>query len=820
MRTRNWSALSPYATAAVLLLVQPITTNLWSSDIQDWYQIHRWWLNSLVVAGCVTWAIFQRQHARSALKQEFALFTESIQLLPEHFNFAQTARGVSLRHLSQPTLRPFVPGVYVSRVMEYFDSKKRALRPLAFNERDLRSLIAEGESILIVGQPTEGKSRTMYETLRGLDGYLVVSPPRGGNPSDKALELLRGRKVVCLVDDVNQSMLFDIDVVGFYNKVARSAGQTSLFASCRSGLELAALRRDMAKSPMQSLYEGLEYVLRLRPATEEEMDHLRQELGVSANRRTFPTLGAISMVESFDIMYRRFEALPVDVRAAMWGLQLLSAHGIEPIRRKTLNVVLNHVFGQPAPNNSLNEALGTLHENSFIRSSLHDEAVLPEPAYVAGPEAERYYCDGEKRPGDDRSSLRAALFAQSHAPDLLLMADWYWAEGEHVDAFELWQEIFRAFRSNQDDSLKKCAAEAKIETGLAFVRLEMPNEAIVCFKTVFAEFGSDRSDLLHEPVARALYEEGLTLGEIDRLALAVDAFDRLLDAFSGYESPEIRAHCAMGQLNRGVAYGTAGNHKVALQDFDSVVSEYANDKSVKARKAVNRSRTNRAGAICELVGSEAAASECDALFLSLKDSADEGAREQAARALLLKAQFTRKTQLSEATSRDDLIARELECYQSVRETFKSEVDPGVRYRVADAILGEARIQLEKGEVDAATQRLKELISSYQGDTKVETRCAVAVAMSDLGQSAANQGDASTAIVWLDRVYAKFGKQHAPSVRAIVVKALGRKALILSSQSKDAARDGWQFIVDTYGGDNDAEVREIVFGARTALLLAS
>jgi len=70
------------------------------------------------------------------------------------------------------------------------------------------------------GQPTEGKTHTIYKIVKEMEGFLVVSPSRSNNfPEDKAFKSLRRKKVVILLDDLTNYVGSEFDLLGFYQKI-------------------------------------------------------------------------------------------------------------------------------------------------------------------------------------------------------------------------------------------------------------------------------------------------------------------------------------------------------------------------------------------------------------------------------------------------------------------------------------------------------------------------------------------------------------------------------------------------------------------------
>lgn len=802
---------APRLAWCALVLLIPLTTNLVSTDLGDWYGAHRagYWV--VCVSIIAAWTVLERFWRSRKLANEFALFTLSDRLKPEDMGFAKVAPGISLTHLPSPTQRPYVDKVYVPRAAVAYDARKDKPTP-SRNEQDLRTILEEGDSLLLIGQPTEGKSRTLYEVLKGLRGYQLVAPKKD-LPSEEAFELLRDRCVVCVLDDVNQMVGQGSDVVEFCSRISKIAARTAIAASCRDGIELATLKIEMARSPLQRLYEGIANKLRLRPASEEEKGQLKRALNVTSDR-PFPTLGAISMVEAFDVMHGRFATLPLTPRTSFWAIQLLIHFGLDPIRKELLLVVITKVFEHPLAGSALDEALRVLNQNGFV-SVRADQQVIPETAYVAGPEVGRYYRDGLRPPQDDLSALRATLFAESKGDELLRVAMACWAGGSIKEGFELWRDIVETFGPSPQPTLRRSAADALFELGLCLLHTSLFEEACGFFNRLVVRFGADPSPLLREPVAKSLYELGITLPKIKQPLPGILALDALLSRFSADPTPEFRAHSARALMNKGVALGNLGRHEEARECFDRVIDLYRHDAMPEIRDQVSRARTNRASAIGVLDGPEAAAIECEAIFQELCADSVETVREQAARALFVKADYFRSTAGTDAPTTEQL-QRQLDCYERIINHFADDTDPGIRARVASAKLAKAACHKGLRDLPLATSTFEAIIATYGADLQLQTRVVVGTAMSDLALAMA-ESSPTGAIEQLDLVQSKYGRQHAPEVRSVVAKALIRKALLLQERGEVKSAEGvLTSAVERYGEDALKETMETIEGARLML----
>jgi hypothetical protein len=273
--------LSTTAVAAIgAVAIYPIATNLASNWLSDFLK-DRSWLAELMWAGFVAFMFgslwlwnLQRQ---AQLRSEFGLIVRSEDLRPEDLRFEVVGANAEPADV---TRRPYVKGVYAARLAIADGEQADLAQARTYSESELRSLLEEGRSILLIGKPTEGKTRTLYEIARGLKGYTVVQP-KDPLPSPEAMELLRGKKVLCLFDDINTAVEKRIDLFEFFQQIQQVATSRALAAACRDGSELMALKLKLKTSPVQKLYECFSDRFVLRTASYEEKASLSHQLGRS-----------------------------------------------------------------------------------------------------------------------------------------------------------------------------------------------------------------------------------------------------------------------------------------------------------------------------------------------------------------------------------------------------------------------------------------------------------------------------------------------------------------------------------------------------------
>jgi hypothetical protein len=67
--------------------------------------------------------------------------------------------------------------------------------------------------LIVIGQPTDGKSRTVYEIVRQMKGWIVASPAKQSSVKlDEALAALKGKRIVLLAEDLQEYVGGSVDL--------------------------------------------------------------------------------------------------------------------------------------------------------------------------------------------------------------------------------------------------------------------------------------------------------------------------------------------------------------------------------------------------------------------------------------------------------------------------------------------------------------------------------------------------------------------------------------------------------------------------------
>jgi len=281
-----------------------------------------------------------------------------------------------------------------------------------YTEWDLQSALRADTNLLILGQPLEGKSRTLYEIIKQLKGYTVLIPYRDRPlPPESAFSQLLGHKVVVVLRDLNDYAGSVLDIWAFWQRVVRSATTGVIAATCRAGSELAVVRQQLElEGSLSRLYSSIGLKLRFLPPTKEDLARFHADITASHHSSVTGALGSIAMTEQLKIMSQRYAALPAVVQEILHAIKLLVAAGVLPFTQRRIQAVCEHVFGHQIV--ALDSYLEFLVENGFLRRP--GPLIEPEVAYLLHVVP---YREG-KRPEDDVGALETTLASVGDAQGL------------------------------------------------------------------------------------------------------------------------------------------------------------------------------------------------------------------------------------------------------------------------------------------------------------------------------------------------------------------------------------------------------------------
>ncbi len=477
----------------------------------------------IVLLALLSWDRY-KDLVRKQYEGEFRLFTTAEDLTPEHFRFRKAQPGDALNHSERPYYdtyieREFIPYELVS-----------SPNPVSYCEQDVIDWLEQGKSVLLIGNPTEGKTRTLFEVMRKLNNALIVGLTTDKSPSDEALNLLEEQKIVWLFDDLNTYDTQAYDFQHLFNKLKRITKQCALAATCREGPELKDIHFNNGQ--LHKIYELFDYKLVLKPATQEQKDQLKNAVGETATQ-SFPTLGAICMHGHFAVMRQRFELLTEYEKDTLRSILLLYTAFILNVTQLRIKAVLKDIFGHPedkVDTGSIRTYLNKLIRFGFIVSPKDIEPIIPEAAYITEPERKFYYSNGRGLE-QDMIDLAKSLVKHRDAEGLNNLALSRYYPNDKDTAFSIWQRVVTEFQDVDDVSLMQQVAKALVYKGFVLRQLGKPKVAITCYDELIERYEESCELVLQKWVAKAILDKGCALWKLGKFEEALECYDKIIQCF-------------------------------------------------------------------------------------------------------------------------------------------------------------------------------------------------------------------------------------------------------------------------------------------------
>lgn len=484
-------------------------------------------------------------------RSQFAFVRPASDLAPVDFGFqVMDVGGAS----DDPTRRPLYP-TYKKRRFSTFDPFLDPSHADSYTETELLQIIRNGRGFVLVGQPLEGKSRTLFEVVRRATEFTVVKPLRDRPaPASDAFCEFRGKQVVLLLEDLNDYVGSPMDVRSFCESLSERCGTCVIVATCRDGAELAAVRGTV--SGVSRVYEAIPLKLSITALSDGEKSDLSRRANgepLPGPPGLYPTPGSIVMSRALDAMRLRFQMLSRDERDVLRALGLLMLTGVVPFTRARVSAVVRRIFSCSP---DLEGCLEVLANQSFIHHPATREPINPEPAYLmrcvdyarSNPETQ------------DHGALEDILADMEDADGLVLLAATVTYVFEAHDRAEAL--IDRA------TSLRPDHPEAWFVKGWALWKNHRLLDAIQAL---------DLSLALSPDNAGTWSIKGLVLHELGRHEDALACYDTMLN---------LKPEDERGLTNRAVMLGHLGRNKEALADLDVAARIQPDSAWVWVNKAV------------------------------------------------------------------------------------------------------------------------------------------------------------------------------------------------------------------------------------------
>ncbi len=515
------------------------------------------------------WACRKRR-----LSDYFALCKLAKKLHPRNLEFAEAqpikAQGLDLGKEGRLCHRPFYPTYIPRRASDYRPGAKASHS--IYTEETLRQVLRDGDSFVLLGQPLEGKSRTLYQVVSQMNGYTVVTPSREkGEIPDNAFSLLKGRRIILLLDDLDTYAIQDsrIDMAKFSRKLSTVSESWVVASTCRGGRAF----KD-AQTHLERFCEGIDLELILLSATPDEKGELATGIGKTwdrAEEAQYPTLGSIVIADYLRIMRRRFQTLPGEQQDTLRALLLLDTTTLRPTRQR-LQAILDHIFQRPQLR--LDDCLDALADRDFLQKPAGG-VIQPEPAYIQNAVE---YTEG-RSPEDDFRALIGVLTGLEDIDGLLGLAT------DGLLSRERFKEALEIFRQVLD--LKPANPEAWHGRGLAILGLDKHAKA----KEALASF--EKAIELRPAYSEAWHHKGDVLLEMGRYEEALASFDKAIDLRPTH--PE--------------TWGDKGDALLRLGRFDEALILF--EKAIELRPTHRGAWFNKSAALLALSRYEEALAACE-----------------------------------------------------------------------------------------------------------------------------------------------------------------------------------------------------------------
>ena len=490
--------------------------------------------------------IARKSNKKFKQRNHFDLFKATNELTPEDLGFTALPKG----EVARPGERPYYEG-YLSRT---YQSKRQSdqKNEIPTTEPEVLACIKRGDSILLTGQPTEGKTRTAYELLKGLNDFTVTSVKPDSIVPQDAFSIIKGKRVVFFIDDLSSFIGRPADLNRLYTEAKNMAKQCVILATCRSEPEVNEVAHPI--SNLNRFYENFTHELSLVPITEEQKQKIASGTGLSLkSERTHraPTPGWVVMDDARLTMKGRFMNLSREATDTLCSLLLLGVAGIGPPTHQRIKSILTKVFQRS--NIHLTDILADLFKNNFIKISAIHDPVQPEHAYL---EEIVTYRDG-RHPRKDFDTLGQMLI------------DTQDAEGLHYLAITLairLKDYIKAFGYLQQAvTFKPSFYEAYYSMGLVFyeagnkyIQLEQPMLAFPAYEKSISAY--EKALEINPSYYQAWNNLGIIYNNLEQYEKAIEAYDR-----AGNIKTNLAPHKA--RYNKGLARCNMKQYEKAVKDF-------------------------------------------------------------------------------------------------------------------------------------------------------------------------------------------------------------------------------------------------------------
>lgn len=628
-----------------------------------------------------------RAWLRQKKEEQFELVVQAKSLKPEDFGFDSTPG----RRKPARTLRPYTQSIYIPRSAVAYTDRHKSEFPRTYTEDDLAKALYTGESILVIGKPLEGKTRTLYEVCRRLHDFVIVRPRTDLAPNDDAVELFARKNVLFVLDDLQFYTAAAAEFSKLRDRVEAIAAKVSVVATCQQGSALEQVAFGVS-GPIRRIFESFTLKIILNNASDLDKQTLKQAIGEKSDM-IFPTLGSICMREAFELMRRRFDGLPNETKDCFRAIILLFSAGVLPIaQRRTMNVLIG-VFNRSSVDHArVIDLLVELAGSFFLVSQGDAEPVHPEAAYVSEPES-LYYYGRERIPSMDFGKLLDVLETGSDFDGLLLFAIARYSSLQFDEAGAVFRRICTNARALEDPKWIGIVARAHLGQAMVCQEQNQTDAALKLFDKVESIVGDGKDDTACNALAKSLLMKAqIFISNDHRLSEALDTCNRLISRFQFSTNMETRCAVCFAYLLSCVMYARGGRIDSALSYASAIKMHFSESSDTQIRAIVAEAARFSA----ELqVERDIAIHLHDQVDRKYGDSNETLVAAEVVQSLVQKGRLLAK----------DDESRSFDCYNEIDARYGNYEEAAIAIHVASALF-------EKGQLFERGNRTGEAIGCY------------------------------------------------------------------------------------------------------------
>ena len=236
------------------------------------------------------------------------------------------------------------------------------------------NLLLSGKGVLLSGVPLAGKTRCAFEVLKQLRGYHVLGLfPDEETIADIAIPrsfFFSKPKIILLLDDLERYVDKFLPLQ-LYQRIAKQSASVTFLATCRSGNELASVKKDR---DWGSLVRQYMTEVTVDPLSKDEERTLATHFNRDWNELAYNgTPGSI--VFGLEEMQQRLSAASLDAKILMRSLNLMRQAGLLALRRSLAEEIAATVYGLGRNRASSEDAWRWLSEAGYI--GVQGETAVP-----------------------------------------------------------------------------------------------------------------------------------------------------------------------------------------------------------------------------------------------------------------------------------------------------------------------------------------------------------------------------------------------------------------------------------------------------------